>query len=146
MMFQYMLLLRGATRAMYQIHSKMVVSIHAPLARSNAKRKQLCASSTFQYMLLLRGATGLPDEFALMFLFQYMLLLRGATGNVQQHNQAKAFQYMLLLRGATSDFKYELIWKKFQYMLLLRGATLTELQPNVRTVVSIHAPLARSNQ
>ena len=57
-LFQYMLLLRGATR----------------------KSAHLCGPRRFQYMLLLRGATcnqaGQPGRNK----FQYMLLLRGATG------------------------------------------------------------------
>ena len=56
------------------------VSIHAPLARSNA-------------------VVETPDEQAA--LFQYMLLLRGATGPRACPPAHPAFQYMLLLRGAT---------------------------------------------
>ena len=57
-LFQYMLLLRGATSGRWRIEDGF----------------------QFQYMLLLRGATGMPsgktDEDVK---FQYMLLLRGAT-------------------------------------------------------------------
>ena len=59
-MFQYMLLLRGATNA-YTLDSKEIsVSIHAPLARSNRKGTKVFRCSSFQYMLLLRGATSSP--------------------------------------------------------------------------------------
>ena len=56
--FQYMLLLRGATGQRKELVVGQMVSIHAPLARSNSP----CANwvglyNWFQYMLLLRGAT-----------------------------------------------------------------------------------------
>ena len=59
-LFQYMLLLRGATRADAGNCFNFFVSIHAPLARSNSSnRSRMLSESPFQYMLLLRGATGL---------------------------------------------------------------------------------------
>ena len=81
-LFQYMLLLRGATRSAGRIGLRsmgfntcssceeqpqhicgllavMPVSIHAPLARSNLRgRSRRYRVLWFQYMLLLRGATG----------------------------------------------------------------------------------------
>ncbi len=102
-MFQYMLLLRGATTVVCTTTIARTVSIHAPLARSNSFRCASCASVIpFQYMLLLRGAT--VTRFAVssgVVSFQYMLLLRGATNNDFVSNDDKLFQYMLLLRGAT---------------------------------------------
>ena len=77
--FQYMLLLRGATQSQFALPVVNVVSIHAPLARSNLCVPQEITMSVFQYMLLLRGATYLTLEGKLKDLFQYMLLLRGAT-------------------------------------------------------------------
>ena len=56
------------------------------------------------------------------------------------------FQYMLLLRGATGIYYITYRQKQFQYMLLLRGATSADLHRFVKNDVSIHAPLARSNQ
>ena len=55
--FQYMLLLRGATRRSGDGNRERIVSIHAPLARSNNKLPYLLTGQWFQYMLLLRGAT-----------------------------------------------------------------------------------------
>ena len=56
--FQYMLLLRGATRAKNNTTAaRQGVSIHAPLARSNSSYALASAKKRFQYMLLLRGAT-----------------------------------------------------------------------------------------
>ena len=56
------------------------------------------------------------------------------------------FQYMLLLRGATFSMRKSVCSKVFQYMLLLRGATFERGYMVFRANVSIHAPLARSNQ
>ena len=57
--FQYMLLLRGATACRSSVRRDVKVSIHAPLARSNARARVLHSLLCgFQYMLLLRGATG----------------------------------------------------------------------------------------
>ena len=56
------------------------------------------------------------------------------------------FQYMLLLRGATSYWQDRLVSFEFQYMLLLRGATPAANDFQLFPVVSIHAPLARSNE
>ena len=55
--FQYMLLLRGATYQKCHLKSRLFVSIHAPLARSNFKNQSTRPCPEFQYMLLLRGAT-----------------------------------------------------------------------------------------
>ena len=60
-LFQYMLLLRGATRE---------ISLY----------KQ--SGKWFQYMLLLRGATSSSDFLMAPEEFQYMLLLRGATSRI----------------------------------------------------------------
>ena len=57
-MFQYMLLLRGATEYLQQWDDWLGVSIHAPLARSNLNVDAIADTVyKFQYMLLLRGAT-----------------------------------------------------------------------------------------
>ena len=99
--FQYMLLLRGATRRGGRKQSRggsfntcssceeqhqrgnhqrrVPVSIHAPLARSNPPRLKRGKKKEFQYMLLLRGATVRHACGGIFEQFQYMLLLRGAT-------------------------------------------------------------------
>ena len=210
-----MLLLRGATIFARNGSARRLVSIHAPLARSNNNFESFCFNIfSFQYMLLLRGATrwiGMRIELTESFntcssceeqlylfrrlsddlLFQYMLLLRGATAvlfrkhrlrHVSIHaplarsnlpNRKKCtvsrvsihaplarsncktrgnpvfrdwFQYMLLLRGATPNNSLFKATGEFQYMLLLRGATLSPRSQTRRPPVSIHAPLARSNK
>ena len=55
------------------------------------------------------------------------------------------FQYMLLLRGATRESRKKQSKTSFQYMLLLRGATGVPRPSSGSSCVSIHAPLARSN-
>ena len=167
-LFQYMLLLRGAT-----------------ILRCGWTMRRW-----FQYMLLLRGATPRNPDRLPANEFQYMLLLRGATtarascgraplrfntcssceeqqpspasggakksfntcssceeqlGEAHQAFAFNGFQYMLLLRGATLGLKWRDFVRKFQYMLLLRGATSFTTCQRGRFSVSIHAPLARSN-
>ena len=83
-----MLLLRGATPEKLEAMLEIVVSIHAPLARSNAKEARSGAATAFQYMLLLRGATGAHNsDTSDLYKFQYMLLLRGATGTPDFFNR-----------------------------------------------------------
>ena len=57
----------------------LLVSIHAPLARSNRVCRCQSPATLFQYMLLLRGATCVKKIKEIGVEFQYMLLLRGAT-------------------------------------------------------------------
>ena len=100
--FQYMLLLRGATHAPQFATADSDVSIHAPLARSNRTgrspvRRSACfntCSSCEEQLEVLFCVPSLPW-------FQYMLLLRGATRKRKRFRVLKRFQYMLLLRGAT---------------------------------------------
>ena len=168
-MFQYMLLLRGATQTSGKRRCKMNVSIHAPLARSNRTKFSGKSSSELVSIHaplarsnLFENTDGeMPKE------FQYMLLLRGATtldgipcmtkGGFNTCSSCEeqlefvecfrqiTFQYMLLLRGATKRRNFQIPVSPFQYMLLLRGATWLLCSFMPRHAVSIHAPLARSN-
>ena len=80
----------------------MVVSIHAPLARSNETD---CANADFVGGF--NTCSSCEEQLQAHFLlrnrlpFQYMLLLRGATKRADEYSDAERFQYMLLLRGAT---------------------------------------------
>ena len=80
-MFQYMLLLRGATCS-----SRAASIVCIRFNTCSSCEEQLVAIiyniayKTFQYMLLLRGATDLCNRRSGHRPFQYMLLLRGATG------------------------------------------------------------------
>ena len=167
--FQYMLLLRGATLSFSDIislicfntcssceeqlqaeqaqYNKRLVSIHAPLARSNfpgrrsrsaervsihapLARSNLRAVSWGVFCMRFNTCSSCEEQPACefkrscYFSFQYMLLLRGATGWIVSSDEAFGFQYMLLLRGATRSGLRVQIRAVFQYMLLLRGATI----------------------
>ena len=122
--FQYMLLLRGATW----------------------RSSRAAVRTQFQYMLLLRGATcnqaGQPGRNK----FQYMLLLRGATGcayppsskwsvsihtplarsngsSWHQGGRVKCFNTCSSCEEQPGNLIIVLLVSLFQYMLLLRGAT-----------------------
>ena len=167
--FQYMLLLRGATgshnffnelitvsihaplaRSNFRLDFRgilMVVSIHAPLARSNnlawdRKKRQIrfntCSSCEEQLFVCVGKAAG-----AIVSI--HAPLARSNT-IVNTLPFRALFQYMLLLRGATSPVRFTSWNAAFQYMLLLRGATRVKHLCKCKPVVSIHAPLARSNQ
>ena len=146
-MFQYMLLLRGATCTKRDMPMQTPpVSIHAPLARSNSRTRprrpntigfNTCSSCEEQPAGTTIVASMIP--------FQYMLLLRGATSPIPTRSGCSAFQYMLLLRGATGAKPWFRHVEEFQYMLLLRGATKLASGRAGTMSVSIHAPLARSN-
>ena len=123
-LFQYMLLLRGATEEKRPYYSTIKVSIHAPLARSNTTApSRNTRTKRFQYMLLLRGATKERSSLKTRTVFQYMLLLRGATRGISAGKSGKSF-------NTCSSCEEQLAFKK-----------------SLKTfkTVSIHAPLARSN-
>ena len=163
-----MLLLRGATRQKRFRVESLDVSIHAPLARSNAHRQAVRSAFPFQYMLLLRGAT-IAERLHIVLTFvsihaplarSYFSRRAGVRKRIsfntcssceEQHGETitcqkcSKFQYMLLLRGATPKLTPISFSSQFQYMLLLRGATRLAHRSRYFIRVSIHAPLARSN-
>ena len=163
-----MLLLRGATTGRQVCNYQTAVSIHAPLARSNELDIQRVDSLPVSiHAPLARSNSGHMDCAILYIvsihaplarsnftmdnlwggqLFQYMLLLRGATDKKWDDLAESSFQYMLLLRGATLHGAKNTPYSSFQYMLLLRGATCRPHSPYLWSRVSIHAPLARSNE
>ena len=144
--FQYMLLLRGATRVDNLQGGCVSFNTCSSCEEQLCERCKTGTVRMFQYMLLLRGATVSQQLLAPQKLFQYMLLLRGATkGTLASPGRYRVsihaplarsnkyprflpivfrrFQYMLLLRGATQTGFIEAVFCVFQYMLLLRGAT-----------------------
>ena len=123
-LFQYMLLLRGATE--YILHDN--------------------SNKRFQYMLLLRGATQQHTVLRRRAMFQYMLLLRGATWLVFKSSLHKcSFNTCSSCEEQPSHRRSAQCTCSFQYMLLLRGATARKRPKPSAHTVSIHAPLARSN-
>ena len=172
LLFQYMLLLRGATSRAVTVSSSCLFQYMLLLRGATYKNgKHVSKVIRFQYMLLLRGATRITSEmWAPMRLFQYMLLLRGATYEILyiQH-QYHCFNTCSSCEEQLSRFTWTCRWrcfntcssceeqlvshvpsitapKRFQYMLLLRGATRDRRRPRRSWPVSIHAPLARSNR
>ena len=164
-----MLLLRGATVHGYPIPAKFTVSIHAPLARSNNRRPECrldCLVSihaplarsndagfdlTAVYVVSIHAPLA-RSNFSLILLvfsqfrFQYMLLLRGATPLKFAPLKSTPFQYMLLLRGATlTDAEVESLYQSFNTCSSCEEQQTPENRPSCPRVVSIHAPLARSN-
>ena len=167
--FQYMLLLRGATRpATAQADSPdsfntcssceeqqngssahdfvFMVSIHAPLARSNRRLPLRDMLSRFQYMLLLRGAT---EEIAALtkelnvsihaplarsnntLFFDNDLTIRFNTCSSCEEQQrfrhcprlGICFNTCSSCEEQQPPLRLRIRCKQFQYMLLLRGAT-----------------------
>ena len=142
-----MLLLRGATCDHCGERLKQeAVSIHAPLARSNARacgefgtfpvsihaplaRSNLRLGNARTKTGSFNTCSSCEEQHTSDFRsedqssFQYMLLLRGATSSVRRYVKERMFQYMLLLRGATQHTAVHPEPELFQYMLLLRGAT-----------------------
>ena len=78
--FQSTLLMRGATESDGRLCGDVVISIHAPHARSDDRSG---ASSSpgrvFQSTLLMRGATQAGGSAKKIVRFQSTLLMRGAT-------------------------------------------------------------------
>ena len=103
-----------------------MISIHTPLAGSDAAFRMRLASST---------------------VFQSTLPLRGATPTKYGHYYVVAFQSTLPLRGATAEQLLRLQTNSFQSTLPLRGATRVHVRDAVLDldVISIHTPLAGSD-
>ena len=122
--FQYMLLLRGATRFKVKGHCSLNVSIHAPLARSNLPGLRRSVSCLFQYMLLLRGATCIRTG-----------TCRPSSGfNTCSSCEEQLFVVKTILMSNLVSIHAPLARSNMKS----RG-----MSPVTR--VSIHAPLARSN-
>ena len=78
-------------------------------------------------------------------LFQSTLLMRGATSARSSLACIIRFQSTLLMRGATRTIIWRSEWDSFQSTLLMRGATLVIDLKRYITLISIHAPHARSD-
>ena len=167
-MFQYMLLLRGATARQGRKPRPLRFNTCSSCEEQLCSTLYAMTSSRFQYMLLLRGATQYVSPNIVVPLFQYMLLLRGATSSFdgdggcadgfntcssceEQHFAGELFLFFdVSIHAPLARSNLPAVWHLrartlFQYMLLLRGATDSPAMPRRRKAVSIHAPLARSN-
>ena len=145
-MFQYMLLLRGATFWKVTGTRSLSVSIHAPLARSNTPVvSPAVITESFQYMLLLRGATQRVTKLSRKQLFQYMLLLRGATDLIRRHPHPSrvSIHAPLARSNATAVVEGEKLVVSIHAPLARSNSS--RVPARRKSFVSIHAPLARSN-
>ena len=122
--FQYMLLLRGATRTRRTVYKTPQVSIHAPLARSN-----------FLWTL-----TSLLQAVSI-----HAPLARSNPMSREEFLPVVTFQYMLLLRGATELPELEEPEDKVSIHAPLARSNFCFRDTESFRTVSIHAPLARSN-
>ena len=148
-----------------------MISIHTPLAGSDAAfRMRLASSTVFQSTLPLRGATKRVWASNNLEIFQSTLPLRGATldltlasagvdisihtplaGSDRPYTSSPKysllFQSTLPLRGATAEQLLRLQTNSFQSTLPLRGATRVHVRDAVLDldVISIHTPLAGSD-
>ena len=101
------------------------VSIHAPLARSNCSYGNLVNFSKFQYMLLLRGATpGKPVKRAAQIRFNT------CSSCEEQH----------------AGYDHHHIRRRFNTCSSCEEQLMSGAAKHHSFFVSIHAPLARSNE
>ena len=169
-LFQSTLPSRGATHIGNRILRYDVISIHAPLAGSDVYQ-QICLSARIYFNP--RSPRGerldVMIEAAVKQIFQSTLPSRGATtgsagGTAQIHYfnprsprgerqyvprirlQFAEFQSTLPSRGATRSFSKKLKTSSFQSTLPSRGATPVFCSERRRHAISIHAPLAGSDQ
>ena len=123
-MFQYMLLLRGATDPDKINNKTDEVSIHAPLARSNKSGfGRVLETCSFNTCSSCEEQLGASCFCSLLRRFQYMLLLRGATefdGAERGHRSFNTCSSCEEQQFGQLNYNNAM---QFQYMLLLRGAT-----------------------
>ena len=120
-----MLLLRGATRKDICIKQIKLVSIHAPLARSNRRLAAIIARHDVSiHAPLARSNSAVCGD--------------SADSGVSIHAPLARSNLLSQIEDETQA--------AFQYMLLLRGATGLPAAEAIKRTVSIHAPLARSNR
>ena len=167
-LFQYMLLLRGATKQQLKGVNMMHVSIHAPLARSNFWKVTGTRSLSVSIHAPLARSNNCRPEVSLDRLVSIHAPLARSNAEipvrivgalVSIHAPLARSNMPCVLRvsrlcsfNTCSSCEEQLIFLpvivaelRFQYMLLLRGATGAVEITDDRWQVSIHAPLARSN-
>ena len=167
--FQSTLLMRGATTQSTSIDVNLMISIHAPHARSDSMTATLRQITIFQSTLLMRGAThagcrnahvqqisihapharsdkaatGHPTRY---FEFQSTLLMRGATTLATKlHRVYSHFNPRSSCEERHHNSRFVITVWRFQSTLLMRGATGTVCLYDKARDISIHAPHARSD-
>ena len=167
--FQSTLLMRGATISSHPTGRWCHISIHAPHARSDVPWRDAHRSNNrFQSTLLMRGATPDPLRVSTQAEFQSTLLMRGAT--LWRRGRRQGRRISIHAPHARSDRIYRTknlqslhfnprssceerqltllvyrIYRTFQSTLLMRGATRRRDGSLCSSMISIHAPHARSD-
>ena len=141
-----MLLLRGATHNPFLNDLRHLVSIHAPLARSNLTRKAVDANGKVSIHAPLARSNSACRKDPYGQPFQYMLLLRGATSiPIWSEAIGKRFNTCSSCEEQQADCAHTDFVGGFNTCSSCEEQ-LYRFSWNFKLlVVSIHAPLARSN-
>ena len=139
--------LAGSDLGFRAFHRLNAISIHTPLAGSDNFSASPCGltvnfnphSPCGERLTLPVSNTGLVP-------FQSTLPLRGATAPFERWCDDQLFQSTLPLRGATVSARPVRCPDEFQSTLPLRGATFTPSTMVSNAFISIHTPLAGSDQ
>ena len=165
--FQHAPLARSNTNRRNMV-SLAAVSIHAPLARSNREILLLCYSYrcfntcssceeqqvayklTHTYKVSIHAPLArsnfLPGEIPVIFFVSIHAPLARSNGTGHTDTSSTTgFNTCSSCEEQPRSSCIIIIFIKFQYMLLLRGATDFIISACLSMIVSIHAPLARSN-
>ena len=101
-LFQYMLLLRGATFFSHLSSAATRFNTCSSCEEQQCRAAGCCDDHLFQYMLLLRGATFCTEKpFIDISVSIHAPLARSNSTRTIAYYLHPSFQYMLLLRGAT---------------------------------------------
>ena len=124
----------------------MYVSIHAPLARSNATGKRPTREVMFQYMLLLRGATmGLRSNGSHGGGVSIHAPLARSNGALTGELFGKSVSIHAPLARSNCLSRWTRRRMRVSIHAPLARSNLGDHPEHVSGIVSIHAPLARSN-
>ena len=146
MMFQYMLLLRGATSTRKSRNTSTRFNTCSSCEEQHAPAGGFALANGFQYMLLLRGAT-LGHHVLRPYIdqFQYMLLLRGATCSFAWSSLVMSFNTCSSCEEQQELLNAQTAGKRFNTCSSCEEQLDIDERQRTQTDVSIHAPLARSN-
>ena len=123
-LFQYMLLLRGATNLQSMLAGVAEVSIHAPLARSNfGARKAGGYEHVSIHAPLARSNRGVTCPLSDVSVSIHAPLARSNRVEIRDGQRFRRFNTCSSCEEQLSGLRRFLTSRMFQYMLLLRGAT-----------------------
>ena len=122
--FQSTPLIRGATRVIGDLHTVVVISIHAPHTRGDFRMDSIVISATY---------------------FNPRPSYEGRLLDILLGYAAAVFQSTPLIRGATVTMSDVMSEITFQSTPLIRGATAAVRKARSRCRISIHAPHTRGD-